>query len=361
MRATIRKRGEVWYLDQMVKGERYRESIGVGSKSWAQEKANALLVERINEGPIQKEARVGTLLMDLEGPWQRYANINKLSDAHRTKSWSCLKRILTVSTGKDYEKVLLSDLTRERVERYRENKILSADDEVDQDRKERSACSEWRQARAVIQSRALDFYRRRLELLVPESLDKVREYQLPRPPAWRYTPPPPDLVDATERAGQELTGNMRLIYRMGMNAGLRASEMVHIRGNWCEMHRGMKIIAIVTRPDFRPKGIDRRIPVPASLWDELAARGDDYVLDLNTKTKREDLIRYDFADWMRSIGWDRKIYPKAGHELRKLFGSRIFEELGPAAAQQYLGHASIETTMRYYAAFEAPLIALPER
>jgi hypothetical protein len=64
---------------------------------------------------------------------------------------------------------------------------------------------------------------------------------------------------------------------------------------------------------------------------------------------------------MRSLGWDRSRWPKAAHELRKLYGSRIFSQLGQAHAQNYLGHASIETTCRYYAVLEAPMLFLPER
>ncbi len=74
-----------------------------------------------------------------------------------------------------------------------------------------------------------------------------------------------------------------------------------------------------------------------------------FVLPGVTKTDRVDLIRYEFADWMRSIGWERETYSKAAHELRKLQGSRWFTEVSPVAAQAWLGHQSIETTCKYYA------------
>jgi len=59
-------------------------------------------------------------------------------------------------------------------------------------------------------------------------------------------------------------------------------------------------------------------------------------------------------------------YRKGAYELRRWAGSRIWTEVGPAAAQRFLGHASISTTERYYSrylrpvsAVEAPVLALP--
>ena len=55
---------------------------------------------------------------------------------------------------------------------------------------------------------------------------------------------------------------------------------------------------------------------------------------------------------MRAIGWDAKTFQKAGYELRKLKGSAWFSdpELGPAVAQEWLGHKDISTTVKYYSA-----------
>lgn len=363
MKARIRKRGEVWYLDQMFERTRFRESLGRGSKDWAQGKANERFRELLIAGPSVKERRSALVLNDLETAWERYAKSARIGDRHRVGSWASFRRLFVRSSGMDADRLKLSDLSREMVEEYREMKLMDAEDEVDEDRKERSACSDWRQARSVIQSRALDFYRRRLELLVPDNLDGLQGFRLPRPPSWQYVLPPQSLIARTEREGSKLTGDLSLIYRMAINAGLRSGEMTFITGDWVEEVQGQPVIAVVTRPGFRPKGKDRRVPIPESLAADLRKFGSRPILSSPYKSYREEMIRYDFADWMRSIGWDRRQYSKAAHELRKLYGSRIYtnKQLGPAYAQQYLGHASIETTCRYYAAFDAPLIALPER
>jgi integrase len=64
---------------------------------------------------------------------------------------------------------------------------------------------------------------------------------------------------------------------------------------------------------------------------------------------------------MRGIGWEREQYAKAAHELRKLYGSRVYSKLGAAAAQEYLGHASMTTTCKYYARLDCPMQLLDVR
>lgn len=74
---------------------------------------------------------------------------------------------------------------------------------------------------------------------------------------------------------------------------------------------------------------------------------------------RENLVKRDFATWMRGIGWDVAQHPKAAHELRKLMGSRWFTELGAEVAQAWLGHKDISTTCRFCAALTRQPEPLP--
>jgi integrase len=55
---------------------------------------------------------------------------------------------------------------------------------------------------------------------------------------------------------------------------------------------------------------------------------------------------------MRSIGWDRKHYPKAAHELRRAMGARWWTEQSPQVAQALLGHQQMSTTCQYYATLD---------
>ena len=88
-------------------------------------------------------------------------------------------------------------------------------------------------------------------------------------------------------------------------------------------------------------------------------RDDPYVLAGGNPSAREDLVKRRFAKWMRDLGWDVEMFPKAAHELRKLIGSRWYTELGAEVAQSWLGHKDISTTCRFYTALDRQPDALP--
>ena len=355
MKITIRQRSRVWWLDQMVQGKRYRAPIGEGSRAWALSKAPALLAELMNAGDRQPKSDLR--VRDLERHWDKFCEQRSgVEDKTRKSNFGALKLVFGPDT-------FLRDLVPEMVEDWYERKLATAEDEVDEDRKKRSGVSMWNQAKSVLQVRALDFYRRKRGVEVPDAADRVAKFRLPRPPAWSYRLPPRELIARTEAEAAKLEGDLRMIYRLAMFAGLRAKEMLHLRGDWLEVDQGVSVIGVVTRPGFRPKGTERWVPVPESLAVDVRSAGNDFVIgnDLSW-TDRDELISRVFADWMRSIGWDRKRYSKAAHELRKLYGCRIYNDpkLGPHVAQKNLGHASLETTCRYYADTDAPLGVLEE-
>lgn len=356
MKITIRERGSVWYLDQMVQGKRYRAPIGEGSRPWALGKAPDLLADLMS-GKVEKGKRSDLRVRDLEEHWNKFCEQRSgVTDKTRTSNFGALKLIFGADT-------FLHDLAPEMVEDWYEKKVDSAEDEVDEDRKKRTGVSMWNQGKSVLQVRALDFYRRKRGLEIPVKVDAVAGFRLPRAPAWSYRLPPRELIARTEAEAAKLEGDLRMIYRLSLFAGLRAKEMLHLRGDWLEVDQGVSVIAVVTRPGFRPKGTERRVPVPESLAVDVAAAGGELLLgkDLSWED-RDALISRVFAGWMRSIGWDRKRYSKAAHELRKLYGSRIYcdPKLGPHVAQKNLGHASLETTCRYYADMDAPVGVMEE-
>ena len=108
------------------------------------------------------------------------------------------------------------------------------------------------------------------------------------------------------------------------------------------------------RPDEweGPKGTERTLPVHPLVWQEISEfnRGDSFVLGDQSPNFRHDLVARRFSEWMRSIGWTADRFTKTNHELRRLMGSRWFTKVSPQAAQEWLGHASIETTCKFYAA-----------
>jgi integrase len=370
--ATVRKLASgIWQLDCQVGGKRYRKSLGAGSKNWAKAEADRVLFDMV-EGPAR---RYSTVTFDVLGEmWVKYSTCGaaKRGRLRETTVTDNMSALLSVARAVGLESSdLVEKLTPEKVREWHRGAVakLGALDEVEEGRKVKSLYSKWNKAKSVVGRWAIQFYEDiGAKGLRPWAVS-LREVVLPVGYVESYSVPPGELVERTEIEGNALKAvNMPLwaVYKLAINLGLRSSEMVALRPEWAERSHGKLVIAVIRRSDFRPKGTSRRIPVPESLWAELLefqkAHGGEFILP-GTKTARDNLIGREFAGWMRSIGWDAERYPKAAHELRKLFGSRVYSDpaLGPAYAQEYLGHGSVSTTCRFYAALDRVPVAMPER
>jgi integrase len=135
--------------------------------------------------------------------------------------------------------------------------------------------------------------------------------------------------------------------------GLRPGEAIAARWDWIETDDAWhRYLHITRRPDWQAKNCKaRRIPLSADLWDQLQAYrvdGAHNILPGPHVTARAKLVKRDLAAWMRGIGWDRRKYPKAAHELRKLAGSMWYTQAGLQWATTWLGDTP-ETVYHYYA------------
>jgi integrase len=67
---------------------------------------------------------------------------------------------------------------------------------------------------------------------------------------------------------------------------------------------------------------------------------DPFILAGGNKTKRQNLVKREFAAWMRGYGWTRR---ETAHALRKYRG-HMWKK-----AHDWLRHANWQTTLDYYA------------
>jgi integrase len=199
----------------------------------------------------------------------------------------------------------------------------------------------------------MDAYR---DLALPKCVDEFRSRPSPRAMAVTYELPAADLRDRTIEAGRGLRAeNPRLYiaFVLCYDLALRAGEAAAARWDWIRADSTGKYLDIIARVDYRPKGRPRSVPISAEvmehLSESLALSDGVHLLPGVTHTDREDLVKRELATWMRGLGWEETQYPKAGHELRKLMGSRWYTERGAEVAQTWLGHKDISTTCRYYA------------
>ena len=204
-----------------------------------------------------------------------------------------------------------------------------------------------------------------LVMLLP-NLKKWRKYRPVVEDHGTYRLPieRPDLVEKTLNQGAELLAkNDRLAtaWLLGYELALRAKESASLKWSWFLKRGDHYGLLIIDRPNegFKKKGVDREIAVHCDLYDELkrqskliAESDSEFVAPGISFNLRYNYIVRELGAFVRSCGFDSEEFEKAGQELRKLKGSQWFSDpaLGASVAQEFLGHASIETTCKYYAA-----------
>jgi len=223
---------------------------------------------------------------------------------------------------------------------------------VPEDRAKRSAQSKLNQARSLFAKWTKETYK---DLKLP-ALDPFLTSGRMKIRAVKYMLPPEDLVNRTISEGRKLKDSnpeMYAAFLLCYDLGLRSGEAIAAEWSWIRQSGGRFFMDIIRRPDFTPKGKERSIPIGATVMEHLQSLpqcASGHIIPKPTKWMRESIIGRSLATWMRVLGWDPEVYPKAAHELRKLIGSRWYTELGAEVAQSWLGHVDISTTCRYYAA-----------
>jgi integrase len=220
------------------------------------------------------------------------------------------------------------------------------------DQTRRSVASNLRQARSVLRRALWEDYKQ-AGIRMPESVSSFIDQFVTRVPKKRYEMPPATLYTPTIEAGRKLTGTRGIIWTLAYDLGMRAGEIAAARWDWFEVDQtaaGPRVwMAIRRRADWAPKGTEGRVPVFPGVWARLEAlrgAGSDYLVPGDTENAREDLVKRDFAEWMRGLGWETRM---CAHELRKLRGSWWFARYGIERAYEWLRHANMQTTLDSYA------------
>ena len=358
MTQNIQKRGKNYYLRVMIQGKRIYRSLGTGDKREAEKRAGAIIkaakAERFEALEGSKARSDYSRLGELVEAYEAAAKVRGIRPRTIRDYVSTFYHIVSVGSGlQDPSQASSRILTRELVEVYVLNKLNEANgDTVAVQRARRSVVSSLRQARSLFSKWAMCSY---VGLTLPDlgpflaagdiKADKVM-----------YRLPPQSLIDKTIHAGKELRETdpeLYVVFLLCYGLAMRAGEAAAATWSWLEKGN----MEIINRPNFKPKGKDRHVPVSAEVMEALdyvlASREplkSPFILPGRSESQRTNLIKRKFSAWMRAQGWTSRKYPKAAHELRKLMGSRWYTERGAEVAQAWLGHSDIATTCRFYAA-----------
>jgi integrase len=245
----------------------------------------------------------------------------------------------------------VSDLTKTLVEDYVEKRVLAAGDDQVAVKRARSTCGHTlRCARSLFASWALAAYEE-AGLAFPPSLAQFKKAG-PRGkcPKYRYGPHK-HLHQVTLARAPELKKNrpgLYLAFLLCYHAALRASEAEEARWEWLEDAQTngntFPCIRIKTRPYWKGAKSDteeeRTPPLSDAVYQEFlelrpeGAKPTDPILPCEKPTQRHNLVGREFAQWLKSLGWETT---KKAHELRKLTGSVWYTKCGLEQAAHWLG------------------------
>lgn len=261
-----------------------------------------------------------------------------------------MRRFVRTATGKDRpDEAPLSVLGKDLLRAYQAAKLSEAGDN---DRTRRTIASTVLQVRSLVQARLVQDYKVRCQ-----DFREFREYYLGRVPTKEVPLPPYALRLATARAARRLwlrRDPMYLVWLLAYGLGMRAEEMAMARWTWIEEHMGAPRMALRDRPEenYRIKGVrPGNVPVHAAVKRRLLAykkQGCDFILPGDGPIARRNLIQRDFSAWMTAQGWDALDTTKRAHELRRLFGSRVWAKYGKEECFVRMRHRSFSTTERSY-------------
>jgi integrase len=350
---------------ELAKARRTQLAKKAGAEKWAD--VDAL-----------KSRRTVALLRDVFMAYTAAATGRDLEADTAAHNLNALRNIIRQVHGAAFDSATTTAaiLTPELLDAYQTKAMAGAGaDYLARERTKRTVRSTIIQARSVFARWTSGVYK---HLNLPD-LAGFRNFHPNRAETNVYRLPPQVLIERTIAGARRLRTASRDSQRARYAAflccydlALRAGEAVALRKDWFEvlpvkdpvtgqiaMRRFLKIIR---RADFKPKwNKERTLPVSEEVWthlQEILRSEDPYVLPGGAFTTRDNLVKRQFARWLRKIGWSAREYPKAAHELRKLMGSRWFTELGAEVAQEWLGHRNVATTCSFYATLRSQPKAL---
>jgi len=377
MKVNVFKQGSMYYTRIMVKGKRVCRCMDTSDRQIAMKRARDLKLEllsgrwaQVDETSKRKNYPTISEIIAayVKAGESRNARFGKPTKRTLMDNVNALQRVL----GDGMLDQPITILDRKLSTDYCDKKTLGKSGE-DLNRSRRTAFTCLRGAKSVFCKWAMAAYED-LNLHVPSDL--LGEFLKATPidgstKKYRVPLEHPQLVADTITAGRDLAQTdprLHLVFLLSYELALRAGESIDLEWSWFRHQGGSHTLDIIKRDHWSPKGTERSIPIHPLTWEAIAAHdsGGRFVLGDGEDHERPQwkqrrdgrggrylLVIREFSSWMRSIGWTAARFAKTNHELRKLQGSRWFTEVSPQAAQEWLGHADLSTTCKFYAALRS--------
>jgi integrase len=395
-------RGDIWYFVKMVKGERFRESLGTADLALARKRRDALLARLCLE-PEKVLAERRNLPTDIRTLGQLtdlyYDYRTPSNDLTRESNCRALLRIAGDGSGKahvatsresrlqaaaeaerrGWREIPVSALNKGLVAEFFRSRVARAG----KDPKARHTAIN--SARSLLASARSCFSHREAFGLatLPPGVEEFCRAKTPTAPRDHRFRPLSGEEGAALIAGAELlradNPRLRICYLLMLYCGCRNCEVAAAQWEWfkprkvrcqrggAEVEEVWNYLHISEYSYFTPKQSLREVPVRPDVLAELrtlaadaaaAPPGQQWLLGPETSSyQREQIAHRDFSKWFRTILPNRTPY-----DLRKQAGSIVAETdpRGIWAAKAFLGHKQITTTESHYASPIAAIAGVTE-
>ena len=372
---NLKVRGSVYWWRQKIKNESYFESLHVPYTGRQRELKEAIDMMQIKQ-QLARSAKFMTPemqdAMDVTRTKTICPTVGKILDRYKLaaksyglqpqtikKNINCLKLVIRAEYEGKPDDLSSNVLTDDLVRSYRDSVLAAAAaDQGSQDRARRTIRSTLRQARSVFAGWTRDEYK---TLKLPDMEGFMKGGAL-RVHDKLYTYPPKELVDATLKAGRALPAAERMdlyaVFLLAYDCGMRSDEAAAAEKSWLQGDH----IEVRYGKTWTTRRVARKVPINPETLEDLKTclrKGEKHFVPGASQGLRYVFIQTKFSSWMRSIGWAADKYQHTTHELRALRGSKWYTEQGASVARDLLGHTSVTTTCRAYAALDVRPKALP--
>ena len=328
---AVKKRGDRWYYDFMIRRLRYRGAIPEAQNKWQAEKAEARIKIEVFDGKYGRTSGTELLSDFVDQTYLPWARLNKRRPAN--DELHC-KVICEFFAGKTFAQI--SPLLIEKFKKERRESITCRGGR-------RRPASVNRELEVLSKIFSLAFDNGLVESNPCRKVRKLRQDNQRK----RYLSPEEEARLMSALVGRRV--HLRPLVLLAINTGMRRGELLNLA--WRNVDFSRSLIYVTNTKT----GHDRAVPMNSVVRDNLLALreesgGFEYVFtNLRTGSRLTD-VKKSFVAACR----EAQIEDFHFHDLRHTTGTRLADSGSDAfAIAEVLGHRDLQTTKRYTHATEA--------